>query len=372
MKKQILCLFLCLLTLCGCAAAPAESQATTIPSPETTAPADIPAPANTAVPEALSDPAAYALPEESSLPDWVPAAHKCTNYPSYLARVRTPVYSWNSWQGAKDGNTYHLDYTVDGYCVCSFNASVGLTTHWVVPGSNDLTGISFLLCDGVWAYGVRGGTELLRMELLSGETETLFTADQFLCGSTSASGAVGNGTNMLLMDHDWLYFLARVDNSIRLYRMYLPTKTLDLLCRQIPGDTLLHALYLIPPEHTGEIQIVYMDPQMQELILETLRDHKSLYKASIYVSIYSADSQKPRMEKVDFTPLWELKSPETTMQWNPAFDFLSVLLQADQDIPAKRILTYNTRTGEVTDVPAWAKPCDTIQTAAEHLMTDET
>lgn len=372
MKKQILCLFLCLLTLCGCSAAPAEPQASTAPPPETTAPADSPAPANAAVPEALSDPAAYALPEESSRPDWMPAAYKSTNYPNYLASVRTPVYSWNSWQGAGDGNTYYLDYTVEGYCVCSNDASIGFTSHWVVPGSNDLNGVSFLLCDGFWAYGLRGGTELLRMELLTGEIEKLFAAEHFLCGSTSSGSAVGNGTNMLLMDHDWLYFLAKVDGSVRLYRMYLPTKTLDLLCRQIPEDTLPHALYLIPPENTGEIQIVYMNPQMQALVLETLRDPKSPYNASIYVSIYSADSPKPRTEKVDFTPLWELKSPETTLIWNPTFDFLSVLLQNDQNLPAKQILTYHVQTGEVTDSAAWAKPCDTIQTAVEYLMTDET
>ena len=166
------------------------------------------------------------------------------------------------------------------------------------------------------------------MSLTTGEVETLFTAKRFLCGSDS----LGVGTNLYLADRDWLYFLALDNGVIGLYRMYLPTKTLDRLHTEIPATTLPHALYLIPPETTAKIQIVYMDAPMQELVVQHLRDSKSNYRTSIYVPVYSPEQNGTLLQKIDFNPLWELDDWDSTMLWNPMLDYLSILLQNNHNI----------------------------------------
>lgn len=304
---------------------------------------------------------------------WLPQPYSglALSYEEYLSEVRDTYVSpgW-SWKGADGKTEYFLDAYVGGFCVESYNSSTGRQTHWTVPGTEDWQSDDILLCDGTWAYGVRRGTDLFRIELLTGKEEVLFTADRMMCGGISANGNVGNGKNLLLIDHDWLYFLAKKEDSIGLYRLYLPTKKVDLLHNAIPGDTLPHALFLVSPKNTGRIDIIYMNPKLQDLLLQHFREPGSPYNTTHIVDIIYTYPEKTEQAEIDFSAIWEQSRFETTMVWEPRFEFLSVLIQNDSDVPAMRLCSYDTQTGLITDIPVYAKACESPYTLQTQILEE--
>ena len=75
-----------------------------------------------------------------------------------------------------------------------------MASLWTIPGSDSYSGINLMLCDGEWAYGTRNQTEMIRVELLTGNIELLFTG-------SSTFGT--SGSNLIL--------LAMGQGSIKLY-----------------------------------------------------------------------------------------------------------------------------------------------------------
>lgn len=351
MKKCFLIMLLFLL-LTGCCFTDPETT-TTVPSAE---PSSVPASVGT-------------IGEIQDVEQvWVPRPYCSIPYGEYLSEGRVPFsIGGNCWVGTDGESEFFLDANAEGFCVRSYDSTAGLKNHWTVPGTEDWQSDDILLCDGIWAYGVRRETELFRIELLTGKEDVLFTADRMMCGRISANGNVGNGKNLLLIDHDWLYFLAKKEDRIGLYRLHIPTMKLDLLHNAIPGDTLPHALILVIPENTARIDVIYMDSEVQELVLTHFQNSDSPYNGTHPVDVFLPFEEEPERCEIDFSMIWGQTDYETWMLWDPRFDFISILIQNDNNKPAKRLCSYNTLIGQVTDTPIWAKACDNINTIMKQI-----
>lgn len=220
---------------------------------------------------------------------------------------------------------------------------------WTVPGTKAVSGIQILVCDGAYAYSTRNEAELLRIELLTGRTETLFTADRMMCGMVSDDAS----KNLVIAGQEQLYFLAKVRYRIGLYRVDLSTRQVELLHNEIPGNTLPHTLELQVPWHTQDaVYCIYLNPEIQPLVLDTIQDPNSPYRA---VFSFDVDSREEPVS-VDLRPLWDIPDLDTTMRCYRELDFLIIQLQDDHDILSKIMVNYNFESGTVTEALGWAKP----------------
>lgn len=352
MKTCFLCAVLCIVCcLMGCVQPPVPSESTAVTTGATTEP---------------SMEVSSSVATDPEVPVWTPVPREQMGYEEYLSEARIPsTYGGLRWIGADGVTEYQIDYMAEGFGIFNYDSTGNFNYYWTVPDTKDCGGYAPLKCDGYWLY-CSGNAKLFRIELLTGNREVLFTADRMLDGLLSASTSI----NTHLIDWDWLYFLAKKDGAVGLYRLYLPEMKLDLLHNGIPGDILTHGLLLETPESTGKIEITYINPDLQPLLLEAWRDPQSIYNTVTDAEIHNPWIE-PEVWKIDFPAIWGEKRYETALFWDPWFDVLSVLIQNDSNIPARRLCTYNSVTGQVTDVPAWATACDNIHSIIPLLSFGE-
>lgn len=197
-----------------------------------------------------------------------------------------------------------------------------------------------MLCDGYWAYGIRSETELVRMEILTGRIEALFTAPQFYYHYRNERWF----GQMTLIDHEMLYFLARTGDKIGVYRLYLPEMKLELLHDQIPGDTLLHELQLsVSSWNHYWVDCYYMNPDLQSILLRTVKDPTSAYRRVI---VARPDSNPPF--DLDLSPAWDIPEVENYNGYSQELNWLITTLQGDFKIPSLICVIYDNRSGEIS------------------------
>lgn len=323
MRKVICLLFIVLLMLSAC------SQSEANPATSST-----PATSETAIQTETSAPPETA-PTGPQLYGWSPLPYTSLSYDAYFSTVRetfSECYGPN-WPGS-DGSTYRI--IPEDLSVVDAEGSV----HWTVPTLDDRSGCQWMLCDGSWAYGVRNGNELIRIDLLTGKIESIFTCDQMMCGMASDDFV----RNLMITDRDMLYFLAKVQEKIGLYRIYLPEMRLEFLHDQIPADTLLCELRISQDSWNQHwVHCYYLSAGMQSLLFRELDNPNSSYRRTISYQRDSAPATEPEIE-VDLSVLWEMEDIQTSYRFSTALVCLTAQLQIDNQVPVLIDILYVSRT----------------------------
>lgn len=323
MKKVVCLLFIVLLMLSACSQPEASLASSSTPA---TSEAAIQT-ETTVLPETS--------PTEPQLCGWSPLPYTSLSYDTYFSTVREPFSYCDgpNWPGS-DGSTYRI---IPEYL--SVTDSKG-SVYWTVPDLDDRTGCQWMLCDGIWAYGVRNGNELVRIDLLTGQIESIFICDQMMCGMASDDYV----RNLMITDRDVLYFLAKVQEHIGIYRIYLPEMRLEFLHDQIPTDALLCELRIRQDNwNQHRVDVYYLSAGMQSLLFRELDNPNSSYRRTISYQRDSAPATEPEIE-VDLSVLWEMEDLRTTYRFSSALMCLTAQLQNDNQVPALIEITYDSRT----------------------------
>lgn len=278
--------------------------------------------------------------------EWEPAAHNSLSFDEYFDQAQPveEVITWLDWTAADGMSRYHADYGRNSLYVEYLDPEGQNRIVWEVPISEQYGDVAIMLCDGVYVYGVRQRTELVRINLKTGIGETIFTADEMMCGFTGD----GSCKNIFIMDRDWLYFLAKDNGMIRIYRMYLPDLSVEAMGGYIPEDTLPTFLDLkYHPDDRTEITCTYLNPDLQRVLLNEINNPNSSYRD---VTIRVGN------ESLNLNWSWENKEElrlESTYYWYGPFDYLRVQLQSDKNIPGCVVITCDGATGKARQEDAW-------------------
>ena len=154
-------------------------------------------------------------------------------------------------------------------------------TEYQVPVSTDLTDYSRIGADGKYVY-LNSDTDIIRVDLFTGETEILFTCDRLL--------RVYSYDNLVLM------ILAENDGTWNIYRMYIPTMDTEIFYEGIPTDTPLYTFDFSGRYSTQDPFIwTTMNPEMSALLRKELANPDSIYKVSNF---------RGKIEPDDFSSIW--------------------------------------------------------------------
>lgn len=304
--KKSLCLLTALILLLSLAACGPEPA---VPTAEpSTAPITTPTAEPTAAPTTEPTTEPTTAPTEPPPPDtpWLTAAPETLPYEEYFSQTRIFAHSANlyvnRWKVNEDGSlgTIPSDFNPDrgyalvlddeGFLIVTFandewlpgwisgsrtgrglqwNADRNsLKIIWEVPGSESLTDIDCYITDGRHAYCIRNQSEIFRLDLLTGDTETLFTAESI---------PVDNKDCLCLHDQSILVFLSQRGDQIAINRLYLPTMTLDVLYDGIDADAFLGNFYLSYGDTDALVWGVF-DPAFIPRLMDILADPDSDYR----------------------------------------------------------------------------------------------
>ena len=262
---------------------------------------------------------------------WQPTEKVSKSYDEYFSLIRQLGYQQISkdltWFGG-DGAEYTLQSMAEsGLCVLS-NAQEVL---WTVPGTENPSGIQWLVCDGQWAYGITD-TDLVRLELLTGKQESLFTGEKLLCGDKGYEAA-----NLMVCDRSFVLFAAVNNGKGCIYRLYLPTMTLDLICDEIPADTLPCWLEIWTPEDNRYYPFMFLNPQLQPIVYDTLADPNSPFQEVI--EAWPDSAEEPMI--VDMGEAWKIPNLMTTYEYHAPLEWLIISLQSVHETPASVLWVYD-------------------------------
>lgn len=136
-----------------------------------------------------------------------------------------------------------------------------------IPESSEFSNTTELIrSNGKWCYLALENGEILQVDMLSGTRELLYEGNRI--------------RNMFLLGRDILYFADEREDRICIYRLYLPSKTLDLLYDQISAPVPYDQFYFFTPEDdsTGILTFQMINPEFAPLLQAELRDLDSPYR----------------------------------------------------------------------------------------------
>lgn len=198
---------------------------------------------------------------------WLVDVEEALSYEDYFAEERlftgTTGLTWTSWAVPQSGKFYEVQTDEQGLFICEYGAD---TPIYRVPNSMKMRDCNLRLSDGRYVIYIRNNQELYRLDLLTGDEELLFT------------GAYVFDT-VWLGEREVLYFASEVDECIGVYRIYLPTRTTDLLYGQIPTQMPYDWFELnLPDSNLSPVTWTTMNPAFYSLLQEALRDEDSPYR----------------------------------------------------------------------------------------------
>lgn len=135
-----------------------------------------------------------------------------------------------------DGTLYLLEATHQSEPIIHLRSSVDLGTDFIFAG-----------CDYQYVYGIARGTDLVRVDYFGQEVEVLFSDPSGKIGTFSESGAdyfpgfenrtYRYATQIQMADAKVLFFAAgsTSGDGCSIYRLYLPTGTVDEMVANLPG-----------------------------------------------------------------------------------------------------------------------------------------
>lgn len=149
---------------------------------------------------------------------WSAEVQEEMSYETYFGTVRP--YSLDGDDGELCMGLSWGDYSISsGDGVLLVTDVFGTVKHTVPDVDGD---VQWVTCDSSWVYGVRNGTELLRIDYW-GENEEVLYNDGIHSIGVEYSGYVYLGDNCTL------FFAACSDQGSVICRLYLPEMTLDIL-----------------------------------------------------------------------------------------------------------------------------------------------
>lgn len=307
MKKLRILIPLCLvLLLCACRISPEPPvttiQPTTVPTQPTTEPTTVP----TEPPE----------------PEWLLADRVSPSYEDFFSQdlpYNTQSYRWTVSKG-DSLIQYYIRTEGDGLYI----SSNPWGNDYMIPDSENLIELRIVGADGKWAY-LQSGEGILRLDMQTGAS-TLFVAH---AGILRAD----------LCGYDVLYYAAvNADDTIGIYRLYIPTMTQDTLFEGI--EKILDLSISFPSTTLGNISWYGINPDMADRLLTELNDPNSPY--------LEGDGQVEGP-----THLWEDPSivldPSYEWNWDKAALWVCRLIQEDTGIHTWYKCTYDPNTDTCTE-----------------------
>lgn len=261
---------------------------------------------------------------------WEPAEWSSLSYEDYFSDTRqfqsvsegaALVNGMNPWW-AVDGARYAIENDGSGVYVYSFDGSKAEPVHQI--GSADtFSDCVWMASDGKWAYAIQNQRQLLRVDLSSGQAETLLTDMQFHVGWERSI------SNFYLCDHDVLYFAVRNSDSIAICRLYLPDLTLDTLYDQIPTESM--QFNILKPTDTSTISWQMTNPAFTDIFRQVIANP-------------STDQAKHIAQLKDmYGDDYELD------MFSEDFAVIQASIEAEYGIPARLICTFNTENGTLDE-----------------------
>lgn len=163
-----------------------------------------------------------------------------------------------------------LNWTSPEGTVCTLQQNCGLhvlqnnATIYTVPDSEALTqNLTLLYTDGHVAY-LQSTTELLQINLLTGELKAVYTAKELI-------------TCQFLFP-EMCYLVEETDTSVSLCRLHIPSLTLDVLYDGIPARTPRSWLFVTFPDSTqGTVSWEGISPEMVDALYLQFQNPESPY-----------------------------------------------------------------------------------------------
>ena len=304
MKRYwIVFLLLMALILTGCQSGQASQPPTETPTQAPTEPATEP-PTEPATEPPTEPPTEPTEPPEPDL-SWLAPERTSLSYEEFFGENKLyedfPWY-WERWNYVtySSNSAYALVVKGDGWYINSKdpNRREENPLH-IVPGSDELKSLKIAFCDGRFAYGFIEEFTLLKVDLLTGQTEEIPT------GITAVKRV-----NCTMPHPDVLYIRAAGETYEGVYRLYLPTMTLDTLYDEIPLNTPEDQKKVFFPEGTRDYLLVsYMNPRFYQFYQSVLADKNSIYRSEFRIkeiadALWEAGSWENIEE--DYPPRWEL------------------------------------------------------------------
>lgn len=188
---------------------------------------------------------------------------------SYNSSAYSTWYAGESESRAR----YGLRSDEDGLFV--YKDSHWYTPYYRIPNTEDLNGCSALLNSPCELICMMGG-KLLRVDILSGKRDTLYTAEYI--------------PDMVLCNNAVLYFLALSDGILSLNRLYLPTMTLDVLYAQTAPEVPVSCYKLyVPGSSRSAITWETINPIFWQAATEILEGPESEYPELYYPDAFTVD-----------------------------------------------------------------------------------
>ncbi len=223
-----------------------SAEATTPPTAEPTKPVEINS-------EWLTDPVEY------------------LSYEKFFSEERTLTQIANlPWQTSENGQYYILRLDEHGLYIKPAESDTSRegslysvpNTEWVKESAY----VSYMPTDGRYVYCIRNKNEIVRVELLTGEEEVLYSGGEVMGWFTVHEEGV-------------MYFAAREQEAVVLYRLYIPERELDVLYNKIPHDIPggLWFSVIEPETNWGAIGWKMMNPEMYHYVNEEFKNPNSQY-----------------------------------------------------------------------------------------------
>lgn len=222
MKKPLIAIFLCLALLPGCGTDQSANHSALYPPPTS----------GSSVPNTPDD--------TSNMPN-TSQQTASLSYEKYFSEIRRypsggsgsqpfkepedgcPIWGYTR----RDGIFPH----VEGNCIyaCSYDRATGSNQNqWLIA---EVENFQCILADDDWLYGIENGETLFQIGWHGEDRQDLVTDSELI-------GGIGE-LNAYLADGQVLFFMSSDENGQTLCRLYIPSRTLDVLATDLPHDAAL-------------------------------------------------------------------------------------------------------------------------------------
>lgn len=270
---------------------------------------------------------------------WLPVWGEVPSYEEYFSEKHAYPYGdflnllSHSWGIREDGTLaaddseadrqYRLTQGTDGlYVQISKNGTY--VTVWYVPESAALADCGTFFTDGSYAYCVQDNRTLLRVDLHLGTVETLFSRKRIFTQDCNWGQ---------LYDGKVLFFLAQSGGKGALYRLYLPSLTLELISDQLPLESLICSFNYWPDE--TDASIIHWDtinPAALQRLWEKCKEPYTYYESEYGLDLDKDFFSLPELEAMGPYVLEELRR-----------------LEENEDIPGKIRCSCDLNSGAYTE-----------------------
>jgi len=205
-------------------------------------------------------------------------------------------------------------------------------TEYPVPVSTDLTNYSRIGADGKYVY-LSSDTDIIRIDLFTGETEILFTCDRLL--------RVYSYDNLVLM------ILAETGGAWNICRIYIPTMDTEIFYEGIPTDTPLYT-FDFSGRYSTQAPFIWtmMNPEMSALLRKELANPDSIYIVNDFTGYPS-----------DYSSIWNDMTLDTANEYDAPPDCLLHEIQNHSGIHAWVKCAYNPADGSYEETTGIVDNC---------------